>query len=527
MSKKEELLRRIELLESLVNYQRLEIQLLWAACGKNRPAAPQLLLGQNEDAPQADRLVEALGAKPEPEATEFEHEVATEETSAPAPAPAPEPMAAPEPQEPAAPPAPAYDDFAARAYETATPETRASIDAFAAVEDKTREQVAGEWASSLKLDPEPVQPAPAPQPAPQPMAQPVQQPPAPALAPEPVYAPVAAPVQPEPAPVQQAPVAAAAPTPDPVQQPATDPAPASVPAPQAPVAQQPAPAPQPEQQAPSPVQQAAPVSVPTPQAVQAPAAPSSQPVQQAFAYQQAQPAAQAPAQQAAPVQQSAPAPAPVQPQTTIAPEPQRTQQFQPVQPQAPAPAPTPAPPAAQPIVAPQPVQQAAAPAPVQQAPAAPEPVQTAPEPQAPAAPANKFAGVNLAAAVPQLRAEDVADFAAELVSRHPAPAADDEVEKRFIEAVAASLVEDAPEQARTLNTLHVMLAQNEPQLQATFDPILRGQRFDIAKNAWVVDERMTEHPSIAPWRAYTGAGEYIRMQAREAAEAACREEMSR
>lgn len=485
MSKKEELLRRIELLESLVDYQRLEIQLLWAACGKNRPSAPQLLLGQNNDAPQADRLVEALGAKPEPEATEIEHEVVTEETSAPATAP--EPAAPPAPPAPAAPGASASADFGARAYETAAPETRASIDAFAAVENKTREQVAGEWASNLKPDPEPVQPAPAPQPAPQPMAQPVQQPAQQAAQPAPAtQAPVGAP-KPElvytPAPVA-APVAAA-PAPEPVQQPAPEPAPVSAPAPQAPVAQQLAPTPQAAQQAPALVQQAA------------------------------------------PAQQPAPAPAPTQVQTTPAPEPQRTQQFQPVQPQAPAPTPTPAPPAPQPIVAPQPVQQAAAPAPVQQAPAAPEPVQTAPEPQAPAAPANKFAGVNLAAAVPQLRAEDVADFAAELVSRHPAPAADAEVEKRFIEAVAASLVEDAPEQARTLNTLHVMLAQNEPQLQATFDPILRGQRFDIAKNAWVVDERMTEHPSIAPWRAYIGAGEYIRMQAREAAEAACREEMSR
>lgn len=502
MSKKEDLLRRIELLESLVDYQRLEIQLLWAACGKNRPTAPQLLLGQNSDATQADRLVEALGAKPEPEVAETEHEVVAEETPVPAPA-AHEPAAAPEQPVPATPePAtPAYGDFGARAYETAAPETRASIDAFAAVENKTREEVAGEWASNLKPDPEPVQ---------QPAPQPVQQAPASAPATEPVYVP--------------------APTPEPVQQ--AEPEPVAVSAPvaqQAPFAQQPAPAPQPVQQqapAPTPVQQQVAAIAPAPQAVQAAPAPVQQPAPQAYSYSQAQPAAQVPAQQ------PAPAPAPVQ--TTA---PQYTQQFQPVQPQmqaqAPAPAPEPvqtaepAPVTPPPVAAPQPMQQAAAPEPVQLTPAAPEPMQTAPEPQASAAPANKFAGADLAAAVFTLRAEDVADFAAELVSRHPAPAADAEVEKRFIEAVAASLVEDAPEQARTLKTLHVMLAQNEPQLQATFDPILRGQRFDIAKNAWVVDERVTEHPSIAPWRAYMGAGEYIRMQAREAAEAACREEMSR
>ncbi len=440
MAKKEELLRRIELLESLVDYQRLEIQLLWAACGKNRPAVPQLLLAQQNSAVQADRLVERLGAAP-----------AAPEAAAAAEAPAEQ--VAEQAQ------APEADDFGKRAYESAAPETRKDIDVLAAVEGKAPEAVAAEWAANLKPSSEPAAPA----------APAIEQP-APAV---PQPQPASETVQPAPAPVAEQPA--------PVYQPTTEPVQPAAPASSAQPAAQPAPAPAPQPQA-APVFQAS-QPAPAPQAAPAPQV-------------QSQPAA-------------APAPAPSYQQ----PQPQATQAFQPVQPS--------------PVAASEPAQQPAAPqaaAAAQPAPQAVAQPQAAPEAATPAEPIRKFEGANLAEALKTLSPAEAGEFASELVARHPG-GADAEVEKKFIEAVVANLVEDAPEIARNINTLHTMLAQNEPQLGATFGPILRGQRFDMAANMWVVDERATEHPAIAPWRAFMGAGDYIRMQAREAAEAACRKEM--
>lgn len=165
----------------------------------------------------------------------------------------------------------------------------------------------------------------------------------------------------------------------------------------------------------------------------------------------------------------------------------------------------------------QPVQQAQ---PAAQATQAFQPVQ---QPTA-AQQRGKFEGADLGAALAAIASADADEFAAELVRRHPSPA-DAELEKNFVAAVVANLVEDAPVQARSLNTLHIMLAQGEPQLLQTFDPILRGQRYDMATGRWVIDDRDSEHPSIAPWRAFMDAGDYNRMQAREAADAACRAEM--
>ncbi len=456
MAKKEELLRRIELLESLVDYQRLEIQLLWAACGKNRPAVPQLLLAQQNSAVQADRLVERLGAAP-----------AAPEAAAAAEAPAEQAAAQAQ--------APEADDFGKRAYESAAPETRKDIDVLAAVEGKAPEAVAAEWAANLKPTSEPAAPAP-----------PAIEQPAPA-APQPQ--PAGEPVQPAPAPVAEQPAPKVAPAPQVQPAPVYQPAPEPVQPAAAPVVAQPAAQPAPT---PAPQPQAAPVfQAPQP----APAPVAEQPATVA-----------APAPQVQPQPAAAPAPAPSYQQ--VQPQPQVTQAFQPVQPA--------------PVAASEPVQQPAAP----QAAAAPQPTpqQVAPEAAAPAAPTRKFEGANLAEALKTLSSAEAGEFAAELVARHPG-GADAEVEKKFIEAVVANLVEDAPEIARNINTLHTMLAQNEPQLGATFGPILRGQRFDMAANMWVVDERATEHPAIAPWRAFMGAGDYIRMQAREAAEAACRKEM--
>ncbi len=466
MSKKDELIRRIELLESLVAYQRLEIQLLWSAIGCDRPSSPQMLLAGSIAAPNADKLVEHLG-EPAPRPA---HGQPTATGT-----PGTEPQAETEPH---------------GAYASAHPLTRRDIDILAEAEGRERETVAQDWFSGAYASKTPERAATE-------------------AAPE-APAPAAAQSNIEGAAIPEAPAQAPATTPvtapEPVQQPMQAPAPAE---PAQPAAQ---------------YQQVAPAA-PEPASAYASAHPLTrrdidilaeaegrdrETVAQDWfsgAYASTTEAApEAPAPAAAPTQQApqAFAPAPATAPATAA---------------APAAVPAPEPAAQAPEAAPvqQPVQQAQ---PAAQATQAFQPVQ---QPTA-AQQRGKFEGADLGAALAAIASADADEFAAELVRRHPSPA-DAELEKNFVAAVVANLVEDAPVQARSLNTLHIMLAQGEPQLLQTFDPILRGQRYDMATGRWVIDDRDSEHPSIAPWRAFMDAGDYNRMQAREAADAACRAEM--
>jgi hypothetical protein len=140
-------------------------------------------------------------------------------------------------------------------------------------------------------------------------------------------------------------------------------------------------------------------------------------------------------------------------------------------------------------------------------------------------PASRFAGRKLSELLPTITAAEAHDFAAEAISRHPAGNAEaSETAIALLEAVTANLVEEAPAEARTMDTLRSMAAQPDDGLKATFDTLAQGLRYDLASQAWVRSERAEEHPAIAPWSKYIAAGELQRMLGREAAENAIKEE---
>ena len=155
-------------------------------------------------------------------------------------------------------------------------------------------------------------------------------------------------------------------------------------------------------------------------------------------------------------------------------------------------------------------------------PAAPQ----APAPTtAPAAPASRFAGQNLGAAFAAITTADAHELAAEFLRRHPVDnGGNADLATALIEALVVNIAEEAPTASRTLDTLRSMAAQDDAQLQATFEPLAQGLHYDVASSAWVRSERSGAHPALAPWNMYISAGELPRMLAREAAENALKGE---
>lgn len=263
---------------------------------------------------------------------------------------------------------------------------------------------------------------------------------------------------------------------------------AAIAAPSTPPSPEPEPSVQPAPSAPAPAQTA-----PAADAYQAPAASGAQPApaMQPAPAPAVQPAPQASAPQAAdPAPYGAqPAPAPsfepeaAAPSATADPAAQPTQMMPPASPQAPAPT------------------------------------------TAPAAPASRFAGQNLGAAFAAITTADAHELAAEFLRRHPVDnGGNADLATALIEALVVNIAEEAPTASRTLDTLRSMAAQDDAQLQATFEPLAQGLHYDVASSAWVRSERSGAHPALAPWNMYISAGELPRMLAREAAENALKGE---
>lgn len=239
-------------------------------------------------------------------------------------------------------------------------------------------------------------------------------------------------------------------------------------------------------------------------------APAAQTPAEAAAYQ----APEASGVQPAPAMQPAPAPA-VQPA-----------------PQASAPqAADPAPYGAQPAPAPSFEPEAAAPSATADPAAQPTQMMPPAAPQAPApttaptSPASRFAGQNLGAAFAAITTADAHELAAEFLRRHPVDnGGNADLATALIEALVVNIAEEAPTASRTLDTLRSMAAQDDVQLQATFEPLAQGLHYDVAASAWVHSERSGAHPALAPWNMYISAGELPRMLAREAAENALKGE---
>ena len=149
-----------------------------------------------------------------------------------------------------------------------------------------------------------------------------------------------------------------------------------------------------------------------------------------------------------------------------------------------------------------------------------EPAQLTPTPTF-----SRFAGQNLAEVLPTLCSNDAHDFAAEIISRHPVTnGGDPELAIDLLQAVVANLLEEAPAETHTMDTLRSMAAQSDEAQKATFDTLAQGLRYDITSRSWVQSNRADEHPAIAPWSKYIAAGELMRILAREAVENALKEE---
>lgn len=149
-----------------------------------------------------------------------------------------------------------------------------------------------------------------------------------------------------------------------------------------------------------------------------------------------------------------------------------------------------------------------------------EPAQITPTPTL-----SRFTGQNLAEVLPTLSSNDAHDFAAEIIFRHPVTnGADAELATALLQAVVTNLVEEAPAETRTMNTLRSMAAQSDETQKATFDTLAQGLRYDIASHSWVQSDRTNEHPAIAPWSKYIDAGELMRILAHEAVQNALKEE---
>ena len=143
----------------------------------------------------------------------------------------------------------------------------------------------------------------------------------------------------------------------------------------------------------------------------------------------------------------------------------------------------------------------------------------------PAPAPSRFAGQNLTEVLPTLSSNDAHDFAAEIISRHPVTnGGDPELAIDLLQAVVANLLEEAPAETRTMDTLRSMAAQSDETQKATFDTLAQGLRYDITSHSWVQSNRTSEHPAIAPWSKYIAAGELMRILAREALENALKEE---
>lgn len=180
MAKKEELERRLILVEQLLNYHHAEIVALWAEIDSDkvvpdpksalsdeisRFSVAAEIVGDGMDAEEIPdptptlKNIAAQAAEPElfpvEQAPVAEHVPAASFEPQQAPAAAEQATPAPQP----AVPAPEHDDFGRRAYESAAPETQRHIDVYATVEGKSRGQVAAEWAANLMPKQEQTAPA--------------------------------------------------------------------------------------------------------------------------------------------------------------------------------------------------------------------------------------------------------------------------------------------------------------------------------------------------------------------------------